>query len=78
MTRRFASGYKLRLLLKDMKIARSVIEGTGMQSALSNLIVDSLYEADTIAGPGADHTQVIEGWEKRFGTRLKQSQVADL
>lgn len=56
-----------------MKIAREVIESTGMHSSLSNLIVDELGAADEVAGPGADHTQVIEGWEKKFGVRLKQS-----
>ncbi|TKA71260.1 hypothetical protein B0A55_07335 [Friedmanniomyces simplex] len=73
LTRRFQSGYQLSLLLKDMKIAKSVIESTGVQSDLPSLIVEKLADADKVAGPGADHTQVIEGWEKASGVRLKQS-----
>ena len=72
LTRRFASGYQLSLLLKDMKIARGLIDQMGPHSALSDLIVDELAEADEIAGPGADHTQVIQRWEKRAGVQLKQ------
>ncbi|KAK5166717.1 uncharacterized protein LTR77_008261 [Saxophila tyrrhenica] len=72
LTRNFASGYQLSLLLKDMKIARTLIDEMGPHSALSDLIVDSFAESDKIAGPGACHTQVIEGWEKRAGIQLKQ------
>ena len=57
-----------------MKIARTLIDEMSPHSALSDLIVDSFAEADQIAGPGADHTQVIQGWEKRSGIQLKQSQ----
>ena len=77
LTRRFSSGYQLSLLLKDMKIARTLIDEMGPHSSLSDLVVDSFSDADTIAGPGADHTQVIECWEKRAGVRLKQSKNSD-
>ncbi|KAK5742223.1 hypothetical protein LTR17_003464 [Elasticomyces elasticus] len=73
LTRRFESGYQLSLLLKDMKIAESVIASTGLQSDLSHLIVEKLADADKVAGHGADHTQVIQSWEKASGVQLKQS-----
>jgi len=60
-----------------MKIAKSVIESTGVESALSGLVVEQLSEADKIAGPGADHTQVIQGWERKAGIQLKQSSVPE-
>lgn len=60
-----------------MKIAKSVIDDMGMQSKLSGLIVDELSEADEIAGPGADHTQCIQSWEKRGGVQLRQSEVPE-
>lgn len=59
-----------------MKIARTLIDETGPHSALSDLIVNSFADADQIAGPGADHTQVIQGWEKKAGIQLKQSKGA--
>ncbi|KAK4545275.1 hypothetical protein LTR36_003455 [Oleoguttula mirabilis] len=77
LTRRFQSGYQLALLVKDMKIAKSVIEAMGVSSLLPDLIVDSLSEADEIAGPGADHTQCIQGWEKKAGIQLKQSRSSE-
>lgn len=75
LTRRFSSGYQLSLLLKDMRIARTLIDEVGPHSSLSDLIVDSFAEADSIAGPGADHTQVIERWEKKAGIQLMQSET---
>ncbi|KAK0268275.1 hypothetical protein LTR91_013520 [Friedmanniomyces endolithicus] len=77
LTRRFESGYQLSLLLKDMKIAKSVLEATGVQTDLSSLIVEKLTVADEVAGPGADHTQVIHAWEKANGVQLKQSRQPD-
>jgi len=75
LTRRFESGYQLSLLLKDMKIAKEVIGSAGIESPLSDLIVDELSQADSLAGPGADHTQCIHRWEKKAGVQLKQSKV---
>ncbi|KAK4556813.1 hypothetical protein LTR86_006384 [Recurvomyces mirabilis] len=75
LTRRFQSGYQLSLLLKDMKIAKSVIEAMEVPSSLAGLLVDELSSADAIAGPGADHTQVIQGWEKKTGVQLKRSEL---
>ena len=59
-----------------MKIARTLIAEMGVPSPLSDLIVDSMADADELAGPGADHTQVIQGWEKKTGVQLKQSKPA--
>ena len=56
-----------------MKIARTLIDEMGPHSALSDLIVESFADADQVAGPGADHTQIIQGWEKKAGLQLKQS-----
>ena len=56
-----------------MKIARELIEAGGVPSSLPDLIVDTLSEADEVAGPGADHTQCILSWEKKAGMQLKQS-----
>ncbi|KAF2099737.1 2-hydroxy-3-oxopropionate reductase [Rhizodiscina lignyota] len=73
LTRRFKSGYQLALLVKDMRIAKEVIESTGLQSPLADLIVELLSDASEVAGEGADHTSCILGWEKKAGIQLKQS-----
>ncbi|KAK3117864.1 hypothetical protein LTR53_000414 [Teratosphaeriaceae sp. CCFEE 6253] len=77
LTRRFQSGYQLSLLLKDMKISHSLMEAMGVHTDLSSLIVEKLGAADMVAGPGADHTEVIRGWEQVNGTQLKQSKQPD-
>lgn len=70
-TRRFKSGYQLELLLKNMKIARQVIEDmVGVSSSLPNLMMASLEEALDVAGASADHTEVMRVWEKEAGTEL--------
>lgn len=58
-----------------MKIAQGLIGEMGIRSPLSDLIVDELSEADSIAGPGADHTQCIQSWEKKAGILLKESEA---
>lgn len=45
----------------------------GVPSALPELIVNSLSEADEIAGQGADHTECILAWEKKCGIQLKRT-----
>ena len=60
-----------------MKIAKTVIESMDVPSKLPSLIVDELSAANEIAGPGADHTQVIQGWEKKTGMQLKQSKLPE-
>lgn len=78
VTRQFKSGYQLSLLVKDMKIAREVIESSGgFQSPLAELIVKSLSEAEQVAPEGADHTHCILGWEQKTGVQLKQSHAKD-
>lgn len=77
LTRRFQSGYQLSLLVKDMKIAQSVIKSMGVPSALPELIVNSLSEADEIAGQGADHTECILAWEKKCGIQLKRTMMPE-
>lgn len=78
VTRRFNSGYQLSLLVKDMKIAKEVIESSGgFQSPLAELIVKSLSEAEEVAPEAADHTHCILGWEKKTGIQLKQSHPRD-
>ena len=58
-----------------MKIARQVIGDMGVPSSLPDLIVSELEEALKVAGPGADHTEVIKGWEKKAGVELVKSKL---
>ncbi|CAK3861742.1 2-hydroxy-3-oxopropionate reductase [Lecanosticta acicola] len=75
LTRRFRSGYQLALLIKDMKIAKSVLEEMGVPSALPQLMIELMEEALSVAGPNADHVQVIRRWEEQVGMQLRQSKL---
>lgn len=58
-----------------MKIAKSALDEMGVSSRLPDLMIELMEDALRIAGPNADHTQVIEGWEKRLGLQLKRSKL---
>ena len=70
LTRTWESGYQLSLLVKDMKIAQSVIQSMGIPSHLPEVIVSSLSDALQEADEGGCHTQCILGWEKKTGVQL--------
>ena len=63
------------MLVKDIKMARQVIEDMGVPSSLPDLMVSQLEGALKVAGPGADHTEVIKGWEKKAGVELVKSKL---
>lgn len=72
MTRKYESGYQLSLLVKDVKIAKSVIESMGVPSQLPDLAISMLSEALEVADEGACHTQCLKSWEKKAGIQLRQ------
>lgn len=59
--------------MKDLKIAKSVIESVGVPSQLPDLAISMLSDALDVADEGACHTQCLKGWEKRAGVQLKQT-----
>ncbi|GAB7353961.1 hypothetical protein MBLNU459_g4559t1 [Dothideomycetes sp. NU459] len=77
LTRKYQSGYQLSLLVKDLKIAKSVIESTGVPSQLPDLAISMLSEALNVADEGACHTQCLKGWEKKAGVQLKQTMAEE-
>lgn len=76
LTRDWQSGYQLSLLVKDLKIAKEVIESVGIQSDLPDLAVKSFSESLEVADPGGCHTQVMLGYEKKAGFELKKVEEA--
>jgi len=70
LTRDWQSGYQLSLLVKDLKIAKQVIESVGIKSELPDLAVKMFSESLEIADPGGCHTQIMLGYEKRAGIQL--------
>jgi 3-hydroxyisobutyrate dehydrogenase len=54
----FDSGFALRLMLKDMRIAADLARQVGLPSALGEAAIEHWARADQRLGPGADHTEV--------------------
>jgi len=75
LTRRYQTGYQLGLLVKDVKIAKEVIESTGFQTGLPDLSLEYLQHAQKLVEPDACHTESLKGWEERAGVQLKTSPV---
>ena len=60
----FDSGFALRLMLKDMRIATALARSTGMPSLLGEAAVDLWAGAADALDPGADHTEVARYLEQ--------------
>jgi 3-hydroxyisobutyrate dehydrogenase-like beta-hydroxyacid dehydrogenase len=74
LTRRYQSGYRLALLIKDVKIAKDVISSTGFETGLPELAIGYLENAIASLKDDADHTECLKGWEKRAGMELRKSE----
>ena len=71
LPRKYASGFQAELLIKDVGIAREVFEKEGFETGLPALIIKEFEEANGGLGGGADHTELLKGWERRAGVVLK-------
>ena len=54
----FDSGFSMRLMVKDMKIALQLAEAAGVPASLSHAAVDTWSRATDQMPPGADHTEI--------------------
>lgn len=72
LTRTYASGYGLALLVKDLGINRDLCEKMGIDTQLANhmhdLFKDALNEPDV--EQSADYTECLKLWERRAGFKL--------
>jgi 3-hydroxyisobutyrate dehydrogenase len=61
--RGFDSGFGLRLMLKDMRIAVGLAQATGWPSRLGEAAVDLWAEAAERLPADADHTEILRWLE---------------
>lgn len=69
----YDSGYQLELLIKDVKIAKDVIDGSGFQSELPGLALKYLEESAQIVERGADHSECLKSWERRANVEITKT-----
>jgi 3-hydroxyisobutyrate dehydrogenase len=60
---RFASGFQLGLLAKDVKIAADLAADVGLDAPLVRLISERFEAARNALGATRDHTEAIKAWE---------------
>ena len=70
----FDTGYQLELLVKDVRIAKEVIEKSGFQSDLPALALTYLEQSMEGLEQGADHSECLKGWEKRAHVTIKTTE----
>jgi 3-hydroxyisobutyrate dehydrogenase len=62
---KFATGFALALLAKDLKIAADLAEQIGIDAPLGRLVSDLWGEARDAVGGEQDHTRAFAHWERR-------------
>ncbi|KPI42260.1 2-hydroxy-3-oxopropionate [Cyphellophora attinorum] len=74
LPRKYASGFQLALLIKDVGIAKSVFEHEGFETEMPGLVNRYFQDAMDTLKPDADHTELLKRWEQRAGIELKTGQ----
>lgn len=64
----FDSGFGLRLMLKDMRIAADLARAVGLDPELADRAVELWAQAAQELAPGADHTEVAAFLDRRAGS----------
>lgn len=64
LPRRFASGFSLGLMVKDLRTALDVAHATGTPAPVAESVVETWAAAEALLGGQADHTAVVQYWER--------------
>ncbi len=72
LSRKFAAGFSLGLMVKDLRTALEVARATGMPAPIAEATVEEWARAEDLLGPGADHTAMV-----RYVEHLAGSTIAD-
>ena len=70
LPRRFASGFSIGLMVKDLRIALDLAHATGTPVPFAETCVAAWAEAEREHGGAADHTAVAKYWERLAGAEI--------
>lgn len=73
LSRRFADGFKLELMLKDMRIATTLAASLALETPFSSHGVDLWRKADEALGAGAPITELVRWYERTTGITLEDA-----
>ncbi len=68
LNQRFASGFSVGLLAKDVKIAADLGEGVGMDAPVLKLVADRWAAARDRLGPSRDHMEAFLIWKQNLNS----------
>lgn len=68
ITGKFATGFALGLLTKDVRIAAELGEEVGVDAPLTRLARERWAAANAARGPGVDHTEAVPAWFEELGS----------
>lgn len=71
LTRKFASGFSLGLLAKDVAIAEDLSRALGAKTPLIDLVTRMWAEGRDEVGAGEDNSAIIKRWERLNDTLVK-------
>jgi 3-hydroxyisobutyrate dehydrogenase len=72
LSRTFASGFSLDLMVKDLSIATQIASETGAPTPFATLCRELWSAAGATLGPGQDHTAIGKFVEQLAGIELKE------
>lgn len=75
LTRRFATGFSLALLVKDLGIASDFAAAMECDNELASLLRRKFAEAAAALEGDPDHTEALRYWEERAGVELPVAHV---
>jgi 3-hydroxyisobutyrate dehydrogenase len=75
LTRRYATGFSLALLIKDLGIARDLANAMECDTELAELLRRRFAEALDALGGDPDHTEALRHWEQRGDVELPTTSV---
>jgi 3-hydroxyisobutyrate dehydrogenase len=73
LPRRFVSGFSIGLMVKDLRTALDVAHATGTPAPLGEACVETWARAEQLLGGQADHTAVVQYWERLAGAEIPKS-----
>lgn len=75
LTRKFAAGFSLGLMVKDLRTALEVAKATGMPAPMAEATVEEWSRSEALLGPGADHTAMVRYVEHLAGSTIADGEV---
>jgi 3-hydroxyisobutyrate dehydrogenase len=75
LTRRFAAGFSLGLMVKDLRTALEVARATGMPAPMAETTLDQWARAEALLGAQADHTAMVRHVEHLAGSAISDGKA---